>query len=137
MNDEAAAAHLKKARSKLRAARVLLRADEAEDCISRAYYAVFNAAQAALLLIGEAPRTHSGTHSRFWVCFVEEEYFPRPVGETFSEAQRMRQRADYDAFTRFDTNAASDLLGDAEAFVDAAEALTRRISAGEINAGSE
>ena len=35
MNDDAAAAHFEKARSKLRAARVLLEANEAEDCGER------------------------------------------------------------------------------------------------------
>ena len=70
MSEDAAAAHLEKARSKLRAAQVLLDAGEAEDCVSRAYYAIYHRATAALRSAGEAPKTHRGTQTRFWLRFV-------------------------------------------------------------------
>lgn len=124
---EAATAHLEKAFRDLRAARLLLEGDEAEASVSRAYYAVFHAATAALEMVGERPKTHKGTYDRFWVRFVEEEQFPRHLGKFFFRARVMREGADYDAFTRFDTAAASDLLEDARRFVEEAEALVERL----------
>jgi uncharacterized protein (UPF0332 family) len=53
MNDEAAA-HLERSRGALRSARTLLQADEVKDSISRAYYATFHAAKAALVLVDDA-----------------------------------------------------------------------------------
>ena len=131
--NEISEAHIQKARDRLRAAQLLLREEEAEDCISRAYYAVYHAAMAVLQAVDEAPKTHGGTQTRFWLRFVTPGYFPRSVAETFSQAQEMRQKADYDAFTRFDTNAASDLLRDAVAFTDEAEILGEKISSGELS----
>ena len=55
------AAHLKRARESLRAAKLLVRDDLASDAVSRAYYAAHHAATAALLTVGEAPKTHKGT----------------------------------------------------------------------------
>ena len=125
---EAAAAHLEKAKGKLRAARVLLREGEAADSISRSYYAMYNAAKAALLLVGEQPKTHGGVSDRFWVRFVKEGSFPESLGGLLSRAREMREGADYDAFTRYDAAAASDLLEDAEDFCKAAEVLVQELS---------
>ncbi len=50
---------MKKAESKLEAARVLLNEGKLEDAVSRAYYAAYNAAR-AILLLGEEASTHGG-----------------------------------------------------------------------------
>lgn len=121
--NEVAAAHIEKAREKLRVARLLLREEAAADSISRSYYAIFHAAHAALGQLGESPRTHRGTHDRFWTRFVKTGSIPRAVFQVYSNAQDLRQQADYEAFTRFNTTAASDLLEDAESFVDEVETL--------------
>jgi len=122
-----AAAHIEKAHEKLRVARLLLREDAAADSISRSYYPVFRAAHAALAQVGESPRSHRGTHDRFWMRFVKTGRFPRTVFQIHSNAQDMREQADYEAFTRFDTAAASDLLEDAEGFVDEVETLLNEL----------
>jgi uncharacterized protein (UPF0332 family) len=127
MNDEAAA-HLERSRGALRSARTLLQADEVKDSISRAYYATFHAAKAALVLVDEYPKTHEGTHNRFWVHFVETDRFPKQMGQFFSRAQNMRKDADYEVFSVYDAMAAQDLLDDAEAFCDAAETLIDDLS---------
>ncbi len=125
---ETAAALLKKARHTLHAAQLLLDAEEVESAINRSYYAAFYAAQAALVEVGESPKTHKGIHNRFWTRFVETERFPRHQGEIFGSAWKMRQKADYDIFSIFDTAAAADLLLDVETFVESAETLTRDLS---------
>ena len=48
--------YLEKARSKLRVAHELVTHHEWDDVVSRAYYAAFHAAQAALLRKGNQPR---------------------------------------------------------------------------------
>lgn len=121
-------AHLQKAHEKLEAARDLLKGDHAEDSVSRAYYAAFHAAAAALVASGETPKTHKGMQQRFWVRFVENGPLPRHIGKAFARAQEMRGGADYDAFMHFETMAATDLLRDVEVFVQAVEALVHDLN---------
>lgn len=123
--NETAAAHLDRAKQALHAAGVLLEADDALDSISRSYYAALHAARGALATVGESPRTHKGVNNRFWVRFIKPGRVPEWLGEVLGQAQQMRGDADYDAFTRFDTLAAEDLLNDVSAFVNAIETLIR------------
>ena len=122
MKDEAAA-HFEKARQALHTAHLALTAGDANGCVNRAYYAAYHVASAALITAGETTKTHKGTHNRFWVRFVESGSIPPDIGQVLPQAQQMRRQADYEAFTRFDTMAASDLLTDVEGFVQAVEAL--------------
>jgi uncharacterized protein (UPF0332 family) len=78
--------------------------------------------------VDEYPKTHEGTHNRFWVHFVETDRFPKQMGQFFSRAQNMRKDADYEVFSVYDAMAAQDLLDDAEAFCDAAETLIDDLS---------
>lgn len=114
---------LEKAHKTLGSARVLLEADAAEDAINRAYYAAFHVATAALLQVGERPKTHKGTHGRFWIRFVEAGHVAPEQGEVLAYAWRVREKADYDAFADFETAAPADLLRDVEGFIQAVEPL--------------
>ena len=49
----------------------------------------------------------------------------------------MRTNADYDAFTRFDTAAAADLISDVETFVATVEAFIQEQFGGAFNAPAE
>lgn len=49
---------LVRAHKALRAANLLLNEGLYEDCVSRAYYAVLHAAKAALVTVGEVPKSH-------------------------------------------------------------------------------
>ena len=62
---------IKKAESKLEAARVLLNEGKMEDAVSRAYYAAYNAARAILLLLGEEASTHGGVAFKLWTRLVD------------------------------------------------------------------
>ncbi|MCI0371790.1 MAG: HEPN domain-containing protein [candidate division NC10 bacterium] len=64
-------AHLEKARQKHEAAVALLKAGFFEDAVSRAYYAAFHAAQAALLTEGQQAETHKGLSTLFGLFFVK------------------------------------------------------------------
>ncbi len=112
-----------KARRALETARLTLDHGDADAAINRAYYAAFHAATAALLAVGETPKTHSGTHHRFHLHYVESGRLSSSIGKTLSYASDARQRADYEAFTVFDEVAAVDLISDVEAFVQAVEEM--------------
>ncbi len=77
----------------LKTARLSLEDGDAESAINRTYYAAFHAAMAALLSVGEAPKTHSGTHHLFHLHFVKSGRLPVTLGETFRHAFTLRQRA--------------------------------------------
>ena len=111
------------AREDLRAAHLTLDQGFVRVAISRAYYAAFHVAQAALLTVGEQPGTHAGVSNRFYVHFVETGRLPRDIGRLLPDALRQRNSADYDALTVFDTHAAADLIADVETFVQAVEVL--------------
>ena len=51
-------------------AKRLLQEDFFEDAVSRAYYAMYHAARACLVLEGSAPKTHAGLISEFGRLFV-------------------------------------------------------------------
>ena len=122
-----------KARRALRTARLSLEDGDADAAVNRAYYAVFHLASAALELAGEHPKTHKGVHNRFWQCFVETNQFPIHLGGLLSRAHEQREKADYDAFTRFDTTAATDLISDVEAFTEEADSLLDQLETEDEN----
>ena len=112
---------LEKARQALSDARYLQSDSRVEAAISRAYYAALHAARAALLSLGEAPKTHHGVHTRFTMHFVATGRLERSVADILILSARQRERSDYDALTDFDTYAAADLIADVARFVEAVE----------------
>ena len=107
---------LRKADRALETSRLILDDGDAEGAVSRAYYACFYVAQAALLRHGESPRTHRGVHHRFRELVVPG-LVPADLGHTLPYAAGVRERADYEALSVTDESAAADLLADAERFV--------------------
>ena len=74
---------------------------------NRLYYASFYAAKAALLAVGEEPRTHRGTANLvFQVLHQERSMIDRDTAATLSVIQTKRDLADYDV--QF-TDTAADL----------------------------
>jgi uncharacterized protein (UPF0332 family) len=58
---------------------------------SRAYYGVFYAMEALLILRGKTPATHSGTISEFSKEYVQTGTFPSETGRNISRLFRERQ----------------------------------------------
>jgi len=90
---------LARARRELRAVRVLSEADLPEQAISRSYYAVFYAAEAALLSLGQARSKHSGVIAAFSQFVVRGGDFDAAVSRTLRDLFDLRNRADYDSVT--------------------------------------
>jgi len=99
-------------------AQLLLENNRTEAAINRIYYAAFDAARAALLMYDEAPSSHAGVKTRFAYHFVRTGRVSRKHARTLSEAEAMRNRADYDAFSVFEAAPTLDLLEDVESFVE-------------------
>ncbi len=114
---------LKKADRALDTSRLILEDGDAEGAVSRAYYACFYVALAALLGYNESPRTHRGVHHRFRELVVLPGLVPADLGRTLPYAAGVRERADYEALSVTDESAAADLLADAERFVAVVRAL--------------
>ena len=92
--------YMRKAESALDSARLLLEADHTDDACNRAYYAMFDAAHAALFALGveeiKAPiKTHNGLVAKFGQHLVLGNHLAPEHGEDFNAVQRLRQIADY------------------------------------------
>jgi uncharacterized protein (UPF0332 family) len=95
-----AADFMRKANSSLRAARLLLDNGFPDEASSRAYYAMFDAARAALLVVNapieaEIARTHRGLIAAFGLHVVKAGLVAADFGRSFAQAQQVRLIADY------------------------------------------
>jgi uncharacterized protein (UPF0332 family) len=123
--------YLQKAQRALAGARLLLQAGDAEGACNRAYYAMFDAAHAALIAVGaELPdsliKTHSGVIAAFGQHLVRSHELSSEYGATFNKVQRLRQLADYTGEPISIADAAW-ALQQAEAFV---QIITQKFSVG-------
>lgn len=89
-----------KAERALQSARLLQNAGDMEGACNRAYYAMFDAAKAALLLMEPSgdftiAKTHSGMITAFGLHLVKTGLVPIELGRAFNRAQNIRQVADY------------------------------------------
>lgn len=105
---------IKKAKEKLKASESLIRKEFFDDCISRAYYAVFHAASAVLLAEGIKVRSHSGLKDMFGLHLVKTKKIGEQYGRIIKKLKDEREKGDYEGFTVF-------LEGDAERAVKEAE----------------
>ena len=111
--------YLAKAREKARVARDLLAKGEWDDTVSRAYYAAFHAAQAALLTEGQRADTHRGLVTLFGLLPVKTGKFEKKWGKFLSNLKDDREAGDYDALSYLDEETAHRAVQEAEEFVTA------------------
>lgn len=111
-----------KARIACKSARALLERQDSDGACNRAYYAMFDAARAALMATNaEIPlnigKTHSGVLTAFSQHLVKNGPVPRDIGRLLKQAEELRLVADYsgDSITLDDARA---LVEKAESFVD-------------------
>lgn len=81
-------------------AKLLLEAGDADGACNRAYYAMYDAARAALLAAGapveaEVTRTHSGLISAFSLHLVKPGRVPLELGRALNRVEEIRLIADY------------------------------------------
>jgi len=116
-------AHWLKAEERLGVARELLYADHAEDAISRAYYAAFHAATAALLALGFEAKTHGGLRALFGLHVVQAGLAGRDAGRALEDLYDRRRRSDYEVTTYFTTEDAEDAVAAAATLLAACQQI--------------
>jgi len=87
---------LDKALECLADATALLEKSRYTASVSRSYYAMFHAAQAALLSEEIDAYTHTGVNVQFQKTFIKTGKFPVIFGKTFSKILDQRLKSDYE-----------------------------------------
>ena len=78
-------------------AKLLVEKGDYESCVSRAYYAMFFCAEAALLTKNLSFSSHKGVIAAFGQHFVKTGVFTRELGRQINRAFDLRQLADYES----------------------------------------
>lgn len=98
-------------------AKVLLDTGDADGACKRAYYAIFDAARAALLASGhDVGKTHKGVLNAFSDRLVKHGPLPKELGRLLKHAETFRYVADYEG-DPVDLSDARQLVEQAETFV--------------------
>lgn len=120
------AALMAKADRACASARALLDLGDVDGACNRAYYAMFDAARAALLASGAAVsadigKTHSGLIKSFGEHLIKQGPVPKEMGRLLKRAEEVRLVADYknDSVELVD---AAEIVQQAEVFVAAMRA---------------
>jgi uncharacterized protein (UPF0332 family) len=117
--------HMQKASRALASARLLLADGDLEGACNRAYYAMFDAAHAALLASGAGnnpgeTRTHRGLIAAFGKHLVQSGRMPAESGKSLNQVERIRLLADYTG-EDIDREAAQWAVERAAEFIDAVQ----------------
>ncbi len=94
--------YIQKAERKLAVAEKLFKSGDYEDAVSRAYYAVYHAAQALLLTEGQEAETHKGVVTLFGLLFVKTGKFSKQTGKYLANLKDDRESGDYEVFSFVD-----------------------------------
>jgi len=121
-----------KASRALASARLLLDAGDTDGACNRAYYAMFDAARAALAAAGTADegttaKTHSGLISAFSLRFVKTGEIPVEWGKALNAVSERRQAGDYTGLT-MPGDKATWAVDRADGFVSAIEQLVTKLA---------
>lgn len=116
-----------KAERALASAELLLSSEDVDRACNRAYYAMFDAARAALLVVqapvpSEVARTHSGLISAFSLHLVKTGLVAVEHGRSLNKVEDLRLIADYRG-DLVDLDKAAWALEQARKFLQAVQAL--------------
>ena len=112
-----------KAQTAAASARILLNAGDVDGACNRAYYAMFDAARAALLASGidestVNTKTHSGLISKFSIELVKSGQVSVELGKSLNKVEDLRLMADYKGDSILEEDAAW-AVNQADIFVEA------------------
>jgi len=113
---------MEQAHERVVAARELFTAGHLETAVSVAYYAMLNAARAALSESDEHARTHAGTWNLFRQRYVVTDAFDQHLFTLAHKAQKAREESDYEAVTP-DPDEAKAIVESADDFIAAVERM--------------
>ncbi|MBI5379945.1 MAG: HEPN domain-containing protein [Nitrospirae bacterium] len=118
--------YIQKAEKKLQVAERLLASGDYEDAVSRAYYAVFHAAQGLLFTEGERAETHKGLVTLFGLLFVKTGKFKKDIGKYLANLKDDRESGDYEVFSYIDRETAEAAIREAKAFLKESKSYLKR-----------
>lgn len=99
-------------------AKVLLDTGDADGACNRAYYAMFDAARAALLTLGhDVGKTHKGVVNALNEYLVKNGPLPKEMGRLLKRAETRRYVADYEG-DPVDIGDAREMVEQADIFVE-------------------
>jgi uncharacterized protein (UPF0332 family) len=108
---------LERGREDLATARLLIREGKYRIAISRAYYAIFMVATAALVTLGVSRSEHSAVESAFGQYLVKPGILESKYHAIYMKARDWREEADYSPTVTFTEEDALTILAEAEEFV--------------------
>lgn len=119
---------MKKAEDALTLAKAAITMEDGDGAANRAYYSMFHAARATLILKtdldpSKIAKTHSGLISAFNLHFIQEGSLPVEMGKSLSRAHETRLMADYKG-TFVSIESAQHMIDSAESFLDALKDLS-------------
>ncbi len=120
---------LEGAREELETARDNIAYGHFRAAVSRAYYAVFYMASAALFTQSVQRAKHSGVESAFSQFLVKPGQIEPEFSRLYQRARRRREEADYAEDLSVDEATARQALADAELFVDRVERFLHEVGA--------
>jgi len=109
---------IERARRSLKSAELLLEDGDYESSVSRAYYAMFYSAEAALLTKKLSFSSHKGVISAFGEHFVKTGVFAKEMGKELSRAFEKRQIGDYEYTFVITRGEARQILDSGKGFVE-------------------
>ena len=126
-----------KAQESLAAAELLRQGGYMNFAASRAYYAMFYAAEALLLSRGASYSSHAAVIAGFGREFARTQALDRQLHQRLINAFNMRNVGDYDTRVEFTEEQVSELLTWARDFVGEAQASLDRADATDSKPASE
>ena len=109
--------YLDQALEELEAANLLFERKYYREAVSRAYYSMFHAVQALLILKEIYQKSHKGVIQKFGEEFVKPGLLEKKRGYILSQAETMRLKADYDAGVKISKDECEEILDNCEFFI--------------------
>ena len=119
---------IERAAKYVRSADILLNEGDYESCVSRAYYAMFFTAEAALLTKGLTFSSHKGVISAFGKHLIQTGEMPKEMSRELHRAFEKRQLSDYEFTFVIAREEAEEILVAAGDFVRAVRDYLKNIA---------
>lgn len=109
-----------RAAEELKAAAVLHEKGFYFKSVASAYYSLYHAAKALLLVKGVDPKSHEGVERMFSLYYIKTKEFDLAAGKAIGRLMKMREEADYYPEVPFTPEESQEAIRMASHFVDMA-----------------
>ncbi len=119
--------YLDQAEEEVNAANLLCDKEFYRESVSRAYYSMFHATQALLLIKEIYPKSHKGVIQKFGEEFVKSGMLEKKMGHILSQAETMRLKADYDVGMKISKEECEEILDNCEYFIKKVKEIIKEL----------